>query len=1813
MVFKEKLKSTLVGILIACIIIVGFGIAKVAVEGRYAVEATEFNAVVELGEDLSLDGIEIVDNLTLGLFKTPANKEMIVRSDSTDTPGHKELVISRGGKEYVIHFDVKCRIEFVSGGTVVDTQLVCDASEIVIPDAPAEKTGYEFSHWDIDTSAELTGNMVVEAVFNEIKYPSLAGLTATYGDTLAAVELGSNSYGYWEFIDSLDTPVGNAGNREHGVRFVFFDDPEVYKYDYATVRVEKAEYVFEIINESFYYDGEVKTPSIDGINYIYAGGANVLPGVYSYSIEVIDDNYRGIYEGTYEILKPTVTVTVSSATIAYPAGVPTFTFTVEGFENVELLGIEIDAPEFATQVGEYEIGITYTNENVNYIVHKGTLTVVKGDMTVEIPEISEVTFEDKLADIEFLGKYLGTWAWESPETVVDDINGIVAYAIFTYDDPNLNPYRVAIEIKNIAKKTLSFNVTESVFVYEAGTERVLGYEIVGGNYPEIYATLAVSGNDPAINAGVYRRTLVINDPRYEGSVTVELTIEKATPSVDFTTVYETVWNENLLLESIELPEGYSWQNPVFKITEAGVALYTAIYTPDDTDNYLTVTGEFTVNVAKAELTVVGVLDSYVKTYDTLKFDIKNSGIAAYYTDGTLSIKYYKDGVEVDEIVNAGEYLLVVAVSEGKSYLGTTVTRSVTVNRAVNEQSVLTQQSAVYLNGISVLTLPESLEGDWSWLETEIGSAGTKTFTAIYTPDENGNYYPREVAVTVTVSKITVEVPSVGDKLYTGDEIDTGLTDTEEYTVSGDITAINAGSYYVTFTLIDPDNYEWKGDSESVSVTRGYKISNALNSWKTEPQNITAVYSGNPVYMIAEAEHGSVTIVYTLNGVVVDAPIGVGVYKVTVTALADNYDDFVAERTIEITHNIVPVPTVGASFPYNGREQGIAVNDSNLGVLYVVDSETRGTNAESVLSITLKLKDAANYKWETTDAATVTFTAKITKITASFTGATTVNKTSWTYTDVEGTATLAPVDSTSASLGAEAQLLYSYNNGAFVTYDQLAKTGGRLNAGTYAVKSVIPASVNWDAVETATVVFTVNKATPNGISVNWGNSPKTDGLYYQNLLTLSSLQISYNSTNVSVTYTYGISSEGFKAADTKYTFNVTPTDLVNFNSTSFDVSVPLKTVATIGHGGTPYGTIEDAVDSATSGNVVWVVADTTGNVVIKRNLTIPAGVTLRLPYGSGSSDYNKNQQSTLTYDSNGLDAPAETNPGAHLKTYVILAVGKRITVNGTLEISGELSGGGYSTTYQDYAGHTARYYALLQLETGSIVDINGTVYALGYIRETEEGKSAVYVNAGGSLNQPFVLRDFRTGNYIKAAISNSEYSPFTRFILMNVSPSTTIYAGGKVIGYANLWAGQSHNHAKGLVVGSDSSAFVQLTAGRLVCKYNIDEEIMKLDFYGGAVLNEFTISIGLLFGGSISSADFPLAFTYHLDVTLHREEGQTEDAVYTMGRNGEVYKMLPGARLTVGEGTVLTMSTMNIYDSSFVEDIKKVNKDNYNEIISTIKCYPTGKGDAILTVNGTLIAKNLGGNVHTSVDGAKVTVTDSMSVTNREITKFYENNLSSAAAADRTVTNTFKLYFDGVLVRKQAILNVEYTSSTSERNWTFVMPEVVEIQLQDGYGIKTDFAVLYDEYGEMYLGTFDSSTTKDNPDSIKVLKGSTVSYYLTKHQLFSEGAASKVTVTSIDDIHASDYVKEWTATSTSPVIYTVKAIEMTGSGLTKLSSVSFVYDTATGNVSVTLKSTGSILSSNSFSVNGTAASSSGLITKTNTYTTTVTADITLNVV
>ena len=1039
----------------------------------YSIDTTEFNSQVVHGEEVDLTGLVLISKLPIGDLTVQVTPEMIVESDSTEGAGVKTFVVSYSGQQFTVEFEVKYKVDFVVNEKVVSTQLVSSSEELVAPEVVPEP-GYNFVGWDTDfASAELNDNLTINAVFEEVEYPEIGDLTATYGDTLGDIVLPSNDIGHWEFIKELETSVGDAGRNRFGVRFVL-EDGTVIKNATVSVTVKKQVVDFTDIVDSFIYDGKEHFPtySLDqelDLEVIVIGHPEINAGAYEFTLEIDDKNYSGEYTGKYTIAKPDVTVTVSNATIKYGDAVPEFTFTVEGFEDVELLGVSIKAPGFASTTGVFDITATVSNTNVNATVVNGTLTVEKADYQPQPPVFGTATFGDPLSSLDFEPVAMGKWVWENPELVIDDITGFDAWAVFIPENSNHAEVRELITITDIIKRQLTINVVESSFVYSEGATYSIIYVVEDGSYTDV----TVVGNTFESNAGTYLRTLEIVDDRYFGSVAVDLVIEKATPDVKFDFILEGVWRPGIQLGDIVLPENYKWDAPGTVITNAGEAQYSARYDLED-PNYSVPTGVITVKLDRAEGKISGAQEFYERLYDGSVFVIP--GIMANHAESALVYEYLLDGELVSEINAAGVYNVTVTLPETANYTGASVTLTVTIHRADNLDSVITIQNATYLDKLSSLILPTSTIGTWSWKDadesTTVGYVGTNTFVAVFTPI-NGNYNAKEVEVTVNVAKKAITaIPTLNASsfVYTGDFIAPEIIGADEslYAIFND-GGVDVGSYAVTFILIDPDNYKWF-DSDDADKTISYSITKAqaiisglaINGW---------IYGGGENAPTAESTFGDITFVYssTFGGEytpVVPTNAGTHYVKALVEG-SDNYNGAVSEPvSFVIAKAIVDtLPTViDDALVYTGAVIYPTL-DGVVDSLYTVTNEG-GVNVGNY-TVTLTLVDPTNYKWSDSEAATKTLGYSIVKAQAEISD---LAIDGWTY----GESANAPTAYT--TFGTLSYVYSATENGEYTATKPT-------NAGTYFVKAIVAGTANYNGAESDPISFSIAKAAASITGLN----------------------------------------------------------------------------------------------------------------------------------------------------------------------------------------------------------------------------------------------------------------------------------------------------------------------------------------------------------------------------------------------------------------------------------------------------------------------------------------------------------------------------------------------------------------------------------------------------------------------------------------------------------------------------------------------------------------------------------------------------------
>ena len=136
------------------------------------------------------------------------------------------------------------------------------------------------------------------------------------------------------------------------------------------------------------------------------------------------------------------------------------------------------------------------------------------------------------------------------------------------------------------------------------------------------------------------------------SASCEVTVNKATPTYTVPTGLTATYGQTLA--DVELPEGWSWQNAVkTPVGNVGDNTFTAVYTPDDTENYNTATAEVTVTVKQADISEQ--IKAEGEQNILLDLETGSTILTAYVegdgipNDGTWTWEYDKSVVTLEEI------------------------------------------------------------------------------------------------------------------------------------------------------------------------------------------------------------------------------------------------------------------------------------------------------------------------------------------------------------------------------------------------------------------------------------------------------------------------------------------------------------------------------------------------------------------------------------------------------------------------------------------------------------------------------------------------------------------------------------------------------------------------------------------------------------------------------------------------------------------------------------------------------------------------------------------------------------------------------------------------------------------------------------------------------------------------------------------------------------------------------------------------------------------------------------------------------------
>ena len=461
----------------------------------------------------------------------------------------------------------------------------------------------------------------------------------------------------------------------------------------------------------------------------------------------------------------------------------------------------------------------------------------------------------------------------------------------------------------------------------------------------------------------------------------------------------------------------SWQTRQFAFrnaTDGAVTVYYKVSAPNHEDAY----GQFTVSIAKANLTVI--VGSANITYGETAPASYTLSYAGFVGSDTSSV------VDASEAVfscsyatgdDAGEYAVSVNGLAAENYAFTVIEGTLNVGR----KSIAVGIGDQFSDYGETVVLDQT---QWACNEQELVENDTLADLGITLSTQAGQ---------------------------------PGYTSAGTYAITGSAAAVN---YEVSFI---PGIYTIYARSLTVEITANGGIYGGTITGATA----VLMENGQPV------SYGDVSVILTYTGTANDgtsydstvAPTKAGVYTVTATLNSDNYTlTGTTSATFIVQRATVEIPEAGSK-PYTGgaQQSDLASND--------VYSVTQGNDWIDAgdYDVVLKLADADNYRWANADGAEVTVVFTITQAENAFTQLPSIEN--WTY----GEGSNAP-GGAQALFGSDT-IVYMYATEANGEYT----TEVPVNAGTYWVKAFVAETVNYAGAESEAVEFEIYAVADNAVT------------------------------------------------------------------------------------------------------------------------------------------------------------------------------------------------------------------------------------------------------------------------------------------------------------------------------------------------------------------------------------------------------------------------------------------------------------------------------------------------------------------------------------------------------------------------------------------------------------------------------------------------------------------------------------------------------------------------------------------------------------
>jgi glucan-binding YG repeat protein len=527
---------------------------------------------------------------------------------------------------------------------------------------------------------------------------------------------------------------------------------------------------------------------------------------------------------------------------------------------------------------------------------------------------------------------------------------------------------------------------------------------------------------------------------------------------------------------------------------------------------------------------------------------------------------------------------------------------------------------------------------------------------------------------------------------------------------------------------------------------------------------------------------------------------------------------------------------------------------------------------------------------------------------------------------------------------KATLSFDYTialNSGTIQVDGAAVTAGGKFSKELAPNASIKVYIKSGSTSAATKITMTNVALVADVSATVTFQPAENGSYTVDGKAITeaytNTQSSMTAYQVIATPAAGYQFMGwYNVTEGKY-INTSPKAALNIeNDCTITARFVSNDAALFETGGQRFDDLNDAIAEAQKKLPATIALVSSG--AIAGSYTIPAGITLLIPFDEAKTCYTSTPASTTS------------QAGAKVFRTLTMSDGASLTVNGAISVGGQ-----YFAAAGNGQGRIVGPYGYIKMESGSAIDVQSgaSLYAWGFI----SGSGSVTVQSGGSVYEWYQILDFRGGT--KTSQMGSKVFPFNQYAVQNVEVPLTLHAGASETVYTGVNAMGGIKPTSIPFIG-DKGMF-KLTSGSLTKAYDGATDRIHYTIDGVAEVNSLNLTLA---GIEVSSADYVLPLTNNMTINL------AEGGKLTINQTAA---LLPGVEVSIAKDAELVVSSGK---SIYIYDVDEWGGycGGYSQQFIPVVYAPGRTGsraplaDVKVDVNGTLTA--IGG-IYTTQSGADI--------------------------------------------------------------------------------------------------------------------------------------------------------------------------------------------------------------------------------------------------